>query len=77
MSKYNLKFRQYWDPIQGPIITHVGKTKSTMRSLGEWEPEKNCYSVYESLLIFYPEIMKELGGKIRSVLLNGIPKKNK
>jgi len=75
-NKYNIKFRQYWNPIEGPIITRLGKNKSTMRSLGEWEPEKDYYSVYESLQIFYPEIMKELCCKVRSILLNGTRKKN-
>jgi hypothetical protein len=37
---------------------------------------KEHYSIYESLQIFYPDIMREIDSKIISVLLTGFAKKN-
>lgn len=80
LCKYNLKFRNYWSLLQGPVVTHIRigkKSSKKIISLGDWNPEKDYYSVYESLHIIYPEIMKKLDHKILEITLEGIPKKNK
>jgi hypothetical protein len=74
-DKYNIKFKQYWSPTPEAIITQIGKGNRKI-SLGEWTPKKKYYSVYESLHIFYPEIIKELDHKILNILLKGFAKKN-
>ncbi len=68
LDKYNIKFKQYWSPTPEAIITQIGKGNKKI-SLGEWTPKRKYYSVYESLHIFYPGMLRVLDHKILSILL--------
>ncbi len=77
MDKYNLKFQHYLAPHR-PLITELrAQKRKKIISSGELPNfRKTHYNVFESLHIFYPDIMGELDSKILSLLLGKTSKKN-
>lgn len=79
-TDFHNKFEYYCDPKSYLKKSHIVdiKPKFSKRRLSNVKSmfPKEHYSIYESLQIFYPDIMREIDSKIISVLLTGFAKKN-